>query len=156
MQSIFIMLIVSVCRVYSSCWLSLYAEYIPPVDYLCMQSIFRLLIVSVRREYSLCRLSLYAEYIPHVDCLCMQSIFLLLIVSVCRVIHPVDCLCKPSIFLLSINSLCKQSIHFKDWGRIKVGLSEHLYAPEIVSRLNQPGACLNSQVMTMDIGSEAA
>ena len=36
------------------------------------------------------------------------------------------------------------------------GLSEHLYAPEIVSRLNQPGVCLNSQVMTMDIGSEAA
>ena len=37
-----------------------------------------------------------------------------------------------------------------------VGQSEHLYAPEIVSRLNQPGVCLNSQVMTMDIGSEAA
>ena len=44
----------------------------------------------------------------------------------------------------------------EDWGRISVGLSEHLYAPEIVSRLNQPGVCLNSQVMTMDIGSEAA
>ena len=28
----------------------------------------------------------------------------------------------------------------KDWGRISVGLSEHLYAPEIVSWLNQPGS----------------
>ena len=44
----------------------------------------------------------------------------------------------------------------KDWGLISVGLSEHLYAPEIASRLNQPGVCLNSQVMTMDIGSETA
>ena len=44
----------------------------------------------------------------------------------------------------------------KDWGRISVGLSEHLYEPEIVSRLNQAGVGLNSQVMTMDIGSEAA
>ena len=43
-----------------------------------------------------------------------------------------------------------------DWGRISVGLSEHLYAPEIVSRLIQPGVCINSQVMTMDIVSEAA
>ena len=42
----------------------------------------------------------------------------------------------------------------EDWGRISIGLSENLYAPEIVSQLNQPGVCLNSQVMTMDIGSE--
>ena len=48
------------------------------------------------------------------------------------------------------------TIPIKDWGRISVGLSEHLCAPEIVSRLNQPGVCLNSQVMTMDIDSEAA
>ena len=44
----------------------------------------------------------------------------------------------------------------KDWGRISVGLSERLYAPEIISRLKQPGVCLNSQVMTMDIGRETA
>ena len=31
------------------------------------------------------------------------------------------------------------SFAVKDWVRISVGLSEHLYAPEIVSRLNQPG-----------------
>ena len=29
-----------ISRVYSSCWVSLYAEYIPHVEYLCMQSIF--------------------------------------------------------------------------------------------------------------------
>ena len=46
------------------------------------------------------------------------------------------------------------STPIKDWGRISVGLSEHLYDPEIVSRLNQPGVWLNSQVMTIDIGSE--
>ena len=44
----------------------------------------------------------------------------------------------------------------KDWLRISVGVSEHLFVAEIVSRLNQPGVCLNSQVMTMDIGSKAA
>ena len=44
----------------------------------------------------------------------------------------------------------------KDSGRISVGLCEHLYAPEIVSRLNQLGVCLNSQVMTKDIDNEAA
>ena len=43
-----------------------------------------------------------------------------------------------------------------DWGRISVGLCEHLYAREIVSLLNQPRVCLNSQVITMDICSEAA
>ena len=54
-------------------------------------------------------------------------------------------------------NLISEHIHnpIKDWGRISGGLSEHLYAPEIVSRLNQPEVCLNSQV-TMDIGSEAA
>ena len=65
---------------------------------------------------------------------------------------------------LYINSSCITVITFtlqcddpiKDWGRISVGLSEHLCSPEIVSRLNQPGVCLNSQVMTMDIGSETA
>ena len=51
---------------------------------------------------------------------------------------------------------CMFTVPIKDRGRILVGLSEHLYAPEIVSRLNQPGVYLNSQVMTMDIGSEAA
>ena len=30
-------------------------------------------------------------------------------------------------------------------------MSTYIYAPEIVSRLNQPGVFLNSKVMTMDI-----
>ena len=56
----------------------------------------------------------------------------------------------------SVSGKIKSYYPIKDWGRISVELYEHLYAPEIVSRLNQPGVCLNSQVMTMDIGSEAA
>ena len=63
---------------------------------------------------------------------------------------------RPSNLRRSTSWYFKLQCPIKDWGRISVGLSEHLHEPEIVSRLNQPGVCLNSQVMTMDIGIETA